>query len=158
VLLKRIDYWSLTSLQQCLVKTGGRLMKHARYYWPLLAVPHDPAAVRRDGGGINALPVPTGRRRRQVAKFGDHGMRGGAAVEFGEKKGFSILDFLGRAKLLLSKEDHSREEKAQLGGSKSGGLGVWGYLVATKFKLWSSLLTCRPLTPCPLPCFVWGHS
>jgi dodecin len=24
--------WSLTSLQQLLVKTGGRLVKHARYY------------------------------------------------------------------------------------------------------------------------------
>ena len=29
--------WSLTSLQQRLVKTGGRLVKHARYYWLLLA-------------------------------------------------------------------------------------------------------------------------
>ena len=28
--------WSLTSLQR-LVKTGGRLIKHARYYWLLLA-------------------------------------------------------------------------------------------------------------------------
>jgi hypothetical protein len=28
------------------------------------------------------------------------------------------------------------------------------YWVGTKFKLWSSLLTCRPLTPCPLP---WGE-
>jgi hypothetical protein len=33
---KRIDHWSLTSLQQRLVKTGGRLTKHARYYWLLL--------------------------------------------------------------------------------------------------------------------------
>ena len=33
----RIDTWSLTSLQQRLVKTGGRLVKHARYYWLLLA-------------------------------------------------------------------------------------------------------------------------
>src|SRR5260370_20549661 len=29
---KRIDAWSLTSLQQRLVKTGGRLIKHARDY------------------------------------------------------------------------------------------------------------------------------
>jgi hypothetical protein len=29
--------WSLTSLQQRLIKTGGRLVKHARYYWLLLA-------------------------------------------------------------------------------------------------------------------------
>jgi hypothetical protein len=27
-------------LQQRLVKTGGRLLKHARYYWLLLAVSH----------------------------------------------------------------------------------------------------------------------
>ena len=33
----RIKSWSLTSLQQRLMKTGGRLVKHARYYWLLLA-------------------------------------------------------------------------------------------------------------------------
>ena len=40
VLPKRIDTWSLTSLQQRLVKTGGRLVKHARYYWLFLAESH----------------------------------------------------------------------------------------------------------------------
>jgi len=40
VLPKRFDHWSLTSLQQRLVKTSGRLIKHARYYWLLLAVSH----------------------------------------------------------------------------------------------------------------------
>jgi hypothetical protein len=40
VLPKRIDNWSLTSLQQRLVKAGGRLIKHARYYWLLLAESH----------------------------------------------------------------------------------------------------------------------
>ena len=30
-LLKRLDDWSLTSRHQGLVKTGGRLIKHARY-------------------------------------------------------------------------------------------------------------------------------
>ena len=34
---KGINDWSLTSLQQRLVKTGGRLVKHARYYWLMLA-------------------------------------------------------------------------------------------------------------------------
>jgi hypothetical protein len=29
---RRTRNWSLTSLQQRLVKTGGRLVKHARYY------------------------------------------------------------------------------------------------------------------------------
>ena len=40
VLPRRIDNWSLTSLQQWLVETGGRLVKHARYYWLLLAEGH----------------------------------------------------------------------------------------------------------------------
>ena len=40
VLPQRIKKWSLTSLQQRLVKTGGRLVKHARYYWLLLAEGH----------------------------------------------------------------------------------------------------------------------
>ena len=48
VLPPRIKRWSLTSLQQRLVKTGGRLVKHARYS---LAPPggrsSDQAAVRR---------------------------------------------------------------------------------------------------------------
>jgi Transposase DDE domain group 1 len=61
VLPNRIGNWSLTSLQQRLVKTGGRLVKHARYYWLLLAESHLTrrlfgAVVRR----IAALPVPTG--------------------------------------------------------------------------------------------------
>jgi hypothetical protein len=33
----RIEKWSLTSLQQRLVKTGGPLVKHARHYWLLSA-------------------------------------------------------------------------------------------------------------------------
>jgi len=61
VLPKRIEKWSLTSLQQRLVKTGGRLIKHARYYWLLLAESHLTrhlfgSMVRR----IEALPVPGG--------------------------------------------------------------------------------------------------
>jgi hypothetical protein len=61
VLPKRIDAWSLTSLQQRLVKTGGRLIKHARYYWLLLAESH--LTRRRFGTMLHriwALPVPTG--------------------------------------------------------------------------------------------------
>lgn len=44
-----IANWSLTSLQQRLVKTGGRLIKHARYYWLLLAESH---LTRRLFGGM----------------------------------------------------------------------------------------------------------
>ena len=61
VLPKRVDHWSLTSLQQRLVKTGGRLINHARYYWLLLAEGHlkrrvFAAILRR----IWALPLPVG--------------------------------------------------------------------------------------------------
>jgi hypothetical protein len=51
--------WSLTSLQQRLVKTGGRLIKHARYYWLMLAESH---LTRRLFAGmlrkITMLPAP----------------------------------------------------------------------------------------------------
>ena len=61
VLPKRIGNWSLTSLQQRLVKTGGRLIKHARYYWLMLAESHltrrlFASMVRQ----IGALAVATG--------------------------------------------------------------------------------------------------
>ena len=58
---KKIGSWSLTSLQQRLVKTGGRLVKHARYYWLLLAEGH---LTRQRFGSmlrmIAALPLPDG--------------------------------------------------------------------------------------------------
>ena len=61
VLPKRIDNWSLTSLQQRLMKTGGRLVKHARYYWLLLAESHLTRRLfRAMVGRIAALPVATG--------------------------------------------------------------------------------------------------
>ena len=57
----RIDNWSPTSLQQRLVKTGGRLVKDARYYWLMLAESH---LTRRLFGSmvrrIDALPVAKG--------------------------------------------------------------------------------------------------
>jgi hypothetical protein len=61
VLPQRIDNWSLTSLQQRLLKTGARLVKHARYYWPLLAESH---LTRRLFGAmvwrIESLRLPAG--------------------------------------------------------------------------------------------------
>jgi hypothetical protein len=61
VLPKRIGHWSLTSVQPRLVKTGGRVGKHARYDWLLLTEGHLTrhlfgAMARR----IAALPVPAG--------------------------------------------------------------------------------------------------
>lgn len=60
-LAKGIENWSLTSLQQRLVKTGGRLVKHARYYWLMLAEGH----LNRQRFGtmlarIARLPAPPG--------------------------------------------------------------------------------------------------
>jgi hypothetical protein len=61
VLPKRVFHWSLSSLQQRLVKTNGRLVKHARYCWLLLTESHltrrlFAAMVRR----MTALLVPAG--------------------------------------------------------------------------------------------------
>ncbi len=41
--------WSLTSLELLLVKTGGRLIKHARHYWLPFAESH---LTRRLFGGM----------------------------------------------------------------------------------------------------------
>jgi hypothetical protein len=58
---KAIGKWSLTSLQRRLVRTGGRLVKHARYYWLLLAESHLTRGLFAGmSGKIVALPVPTG--------------------------------------------------------------------------------------------------
>ena len=70
VLPHRIGNWSLTSLQQRLVKTGGRLVKHARYYWLLLAGSHLTrrlfgAMVRR----IGLLSMPAGYASRRPSGF-----------------------------------------------------------------------------------------
>jgi len=57
----RVGKWSLTRLQQRLGKTGGWLVKHARYYWLLLAEGH---LTRRLFASMlrmmAALPVPDG--------------------------------------------------------------------------------------------------
>jgi hypothetical protein len=58
---KEIGNWSLASLQQCLVKNGGRLVKQARYYWLLLAEGH---LTRQRFGSmlrrVAALPLSNG--------------------------------------------------------------------------------------------------
>jgi hypothetical protein len=61
VLPRKIGYWSLTRLQQRLMKPSGRLIKHARYYWLMLAESHLTrwlfgSMVRR----IGTLAVATG--------------------------------------------------------------------------------------------------
>ena len=66
---KRIENWSLTSLQQRLVKTGGRLVKHARYYWLLLAEPSDEAALQEYGAADRGAVAGDGiARTKSVAR------------------------------------------------------------------------------------------
>ena len=61
VLPQRIGNWSLTSLQRRLVKTGGRLVKHARYFWLLLAESHLTRRLFASMlGRIGALSLPAG--------------------------------------------------------------------------------------------------
>jgi hypothetical protein len=53
--------WSLTSLQPRLVKTGGRLIRHARYYWLLMAEsPSDTAALRQHAPPDRGVAVTGG--------------------------------------------------------------------------------------------------
>jgi len=80
VLPKKIENWSLTSLQQRLVETGGRLVKRARYYWLLLAESHpDEAAVWRHGAADRCvgdrIGVAIGSWRAKLA-MNETGRRG----------------------------------------------------------------------------------
>ncbi len=61
VLPQRIGNWSLTSLQPRWVKTGGRLIKHARYFWLLLAESYLTRWLFTSMlGRIDGLPLPSG--------------------------------------------------------------------------------------------------
>jgi hypothetical protein len=96
VLPARIATWLLTSLQQRLVKTGGRLIKHARYYWLLLAESH---LTRRLFGSmlgrIAALPSPADERAQSGADFNDNA---GAQGKVSAKSiGQTALSAVGRS-------------------------------------------------------------
>ncbi len=73
VLPKRIENWSLTSLQQRLAKSGGRLVKQARYHWLLLAESH---LTRRLFGSM--VPTRLNHRahshREQRSATGSHSL------------------------------------------------------------------------------------
>jgi hypothetical protein len=81
VLPKRIEKWSLRSVQQRLVKAGGRLIKHARDSWLLLAESH--LTRRLFGtwcGGLRLCRCPPDRARRRRGTqpgAGGRGRRGG---------------------------------------------------------------------------------
>ena len=63
ILPPRITRWSLTSLQQRLVKTGGRLVKHARYYGGFAtATPQRACLLRTLNAGPTRRRCPTSVR------------------------------------------------------------------------------------------------
>jgi len=97
VLPRRIDGWSLTSLQHRSVKTGGRLVKHARYYWLLLAESHRRGdCLRRWCEGLPPCRWRRGRGRRRVQrKSNDRAVRAGeVSMERTGKAGFAGFGFL----------------------------------------------------------------
>ena len=124
VLPRRIENWSLTSLHQRLVKTGGGLVKHARYYWLLL---EKSGLTRRLFGAmlrrIAAYRWGRGRRNGFVGKLGGEGRRdGGMRMEIREK--IQLARFrssgAGRRWCLEGQRRHGRETIA------ARGINTWG--------------------------------
>jgi len=79
-------------LQQRLVKTGGRLIKHARYYWLLLAESHLTrrlfvGMLRKDRGAAVAGWI---RRAQGGANFDDDA---GAQAEVSENSVGEVANF-----------------------------------------------------------------
>jgi len=127
VLPKKIENWSLTSLQQRLLKTGGRLVKHARYYWLLLTESH---LTRRLFGSmvrrIGSLPLPAGlanRRPEQISaareagagKVSEAQVEGGSVSSFGILRRVNTGPFHGSCKPLALKTQLEIEFRARSG-------------------------------------------
>ena len=71
VLQTQVATWSLTSLQQRFVKTGGRLVKHASYYWFLLAESHLTRGSLKHAAEDRSAAVASGIRRSVEVDFDD---------------------------------------------------------------------------------------
>jgi hypothetical protein len=111
-----IGKWSLTSLQQRLVKTGGRLIQRARYYWLLLAESHltrrlfgnmlqkitaFPSQLNCQPGGLNCLSEKVGPFTRQPL-FPDRGDAEGRQCRNGQLSSpAGIQQIVGRGKYLI---------------------------------------------------------
>ena len=115
---KRIENWSLTSLQQRLVKTGGRFVKHARCYWLLLAESH---LTRRILGSMlrrmAALPLtgwgPAGKANR--LKFRER-RRGVGEIASERSDGSSLVPRQGKSGLFWgvgNRQDEKDEKKLE---------------------------------------------
>ena len=103
---RQIQNWRLMSLHQRLAKTGGRLIKHARYYWLL---PQENRLTRRLFGACCE-----GLRRSQH----EWGMRQFLILRFfrGRGKDFALKNLAGplhtdggRCTLSVSREGQNEE-------------------------------------------------
>jgi hypothetical protein len=92
---KGIDAWSLTSLQQRLVKTGGRLIKSARYYWLLQrGEPSDGADFWKHAAKDRSAAITSGVGKPRVGADGGTQEAGKVAEErVGKAAVFGIWDF-----------------------------------------------------------------
>jgi len=120
VLPRKIDNWSLTILQQRLVRAGGRLIKHARYYWLMLAESH---LTRRLFGAMAGRIAPCrcrrgrGRRWEQRNQGAQGVTAGGVFVECAEMAGFRGFGFSRQSdNPALRGRRRLPEERMQLAG------------------------------------------
>jgi hypothetical protein len=135
VLPRKIENWSLTRLQQRLVKTGGKLVKHARYYWLLLAESH---LTRRLFGSmvrrIDALAVAPAVT---PAKSGDQGVEvGDVFVEIIEKTQFPGFQFFRQVEFGAWQSQRRLPEKELR--SEEQDLGVCDMLSPIQEPKWKS--------------------
>jgi len=110
VLPKKFENWSLTSLEQRLVKTGGRLVKHARYSWLLLGrEPSHPAAVLEHGpadrcaGGGDLVAEGDDTSKNQA----DHGREAERCFEMAEKMQLPDFWFFGLSEISLRRRQET---------------------------------------------------
>jgi hypothetical protein len=125
---KRIDNWSLTSMQPPLVKTGGRLIKYSRYYWLLLAGRH---LTRRSFGSmvrrIDALAVAAGRGRgwAERNRAGQEVAAERCFVDCAEKAGLPHFTFSRQGAIGACRSPRRPQRKCALRRIKSWRLDVY---------------------------------
>jgi hypothetical protein len=88
VLPKRIDNWSLTSVQQRLMKTGGRLIKHAfsNTYLNAAAATYREVEFPKATGRVKDPKSPCLRVRRRLSGKGNTDASTQAAAFQGESR------------------------------------------------------------------------
>jgi hypothetical protein len=146
VMPKGFETWSLTSLQQRLVKTGGRLVKHARYYWLLLAESHLTwrlfASMLRRMRLCRCQPDRRSREAKPIRTLGELTKRCPRnRCEMGQIMAFGSRQRPVRARPGLwpwnqCKKDRERRQMAYIGSQPKGKTEIPGHTrVVMQFKL-----------------------